>query len=90
MSCSLPPIDSTPTPPPAACQRDPADAAALDAELEELHAALGVKRGHALQEALKPQLIVPTPPLQPATRQPINDASAAAAATATSATGGAS
>ena len=57
---SLPPIDAAaPQPPPAA--RTAEEAAALDAELQQLHDQLGVKRGAALSEALKPELSTPMP-----------------------------
>ena len=57
---SLPPIDAAaPQPPPAA--RTAEEAAALDAELQQLHDQLGVQRGAALSEALKPELITPMP-----------------------------
>ena len=48
-----------PQPPPAA--RTAEEAAALDAELQQLHDQLGVQRGAALSEALKPELITPMP-----------------------------
>lgn len=67
----LPPIDAAPAPAPRA--RPPAEAAALDAELDALHADLGVKRGAALQEALKPKLEVPMPEAVPAVPQPALD-----------------
>ena len=38
-----------------------AERAELDRELDELHAALGVRRGAALAEAMKPPLTVPMP-----------------------------
>ncbi len=56
---SLPPIDAAPPPPPVA--RTAEEAAALDAELQQLHDQLGVQRGAALSEALKPELITPMP-----------------------------
>ena len=46
-------------PPPVA--RTAEEAAALDAELQQLHDQLGVQRGAALSEALKPELITPMP-----------------------------
>ena len=57
---SLPPIDATAPPPPGA-RRSAEEAAALDAELQELHEALGVQRGAALSEALKPEFVAPLP-----------------------------
>ena len=57
---SLPPIDAT-APPPPPVARTAEEAAALDAELQQLHDQLGVQRGAALSEALKPELITPMP-----------------------------
>jgi hypothetical protein len=64
--CKLPPIDLTlPTAPPASLagrrQRSAAEQAAIDAELNEMYAELGVARDADLMSALKPQLIVPMP-----------------------------
>ena len=61
----LPPIDAPPasTPskglPPA---RTAEEQAALDAELDEMHVLLGVKRGEALKESMRPELVVPNMP----------------------------
>ena len=57
---SLPPIDAA-APPPPPVARTAEEAAALDAELQQLHDQLGVQRGAALSEALKPELITPMP-----------------------------
>ena len=87
----LPPIDA---PPPAfpmgaktagACSRSADEQAALEAELDELHAQLGVQRGHALQEAMKPSLIVPSMPLQMAVSGPAVNAPQRAALAVTGA-----
>lgn len=51
----LPPIDAAP--PLQARERPAAEQEALDAELDALHASLGVRRGHALQEALRPERV---------------------------------
>ena len=56
----LPPIDATPANPPLR-ERPMAERVDLEREMEELHEALGVKRGAALAEAMKPQLTVPMP-----------------------------
>ena len=64
---ALPPIDAAPVQPErvaTAPVRSPAEQAELEKELDELHEALGVKRGQALQEAMKPELTVPMPPMQ--------------------------
>mmetsp|Transcript_9633 Transcript_9633/g.13744 ORF Transcript_9633/g.13744 Transcript_9633/m.13744 type:complete len:190 (+) Transcript_9633:3-572(+) len=55
---SLPPID---TEPPALQPRlrDEAEQHAIEAELDAVHEQLGVRRGHALQEAMRPELRVP-------------------------------
>ena len=47
---------------PAVPKRSAEEQAALDAELDEMHELLGVKRGEALKEAMKPQLVVPSMP----------------------------
>eukprot|EP00966_Prymnesium_polylepis_P025839 595571-Prymnesium_polylepis.1 len=58
----LPPIDAPPTPTPTAPKRSAEEQAALEAELNEMHELLGVKRGEALKEAMKPELVVPNMP----------------------------
>jgi len=67
----LPPIDAVqpPVPPPPQA-RSAEEQAAIEAEIDELHEALGVKRGHALSEAMKPPLTVPMPPVQMAVPEP--------------------
>ena len=90
LSTPLPPIDAVPLPnqplPAAqAKQRTPAEQAELDAELDALHAELGVQRGNALAEAMKPKLEVPMP-FQAATAMPRPPASVATAPTMAAAT----
>ena len=59
----LPPIDApTDTRPAVASERSAAEQAALDAELEEMHLLMGVRRGEALKEAIKPDLLIPDMP----------------------------
>ena len=66
----LPPINAGPPPMPVMPPpRPPEEQAALEKELDEMHELLGVKRGHALQEAMKPNLEVPMP-FQMATTNP--------------------
>ena len=47
-------------------KRTAEEQAAIDRELDELHEALSSKRGEALKEAMRPELVVPTPQLQAA------------------------
>lgn len=65
---SLPPIDAVTLP--SAPLKSRADQAALDSELDALHEQLGVKRGFALAEAMKPKFEVPMPPVQWAVEEP--------------------
>ena len=51
----------------AAPSRSAEQQADLDFELDALHQSLGVKRGDALKEALKPKLECPMPPIELAT-----------------------
>ena len=51
----------------AAPSRSAEQQADLDFELDALHRSLGVKRGDALKEALKPKLECPMPPIELAT-----------------------
>ncbi len=67
-SGSLPPIGEPPAHAPR--QRTQEEQAALEKELQELHDSLGVKRGEALKEALRPEFVVPSPPLQMASHPP--------------------
>ena len=58
----LPPIDAAVVPPSSSGpSRTAAEQKELDEELDALHNALGVKRGAALAEAMKPELFVPLP-----------------------------
>ena len=61
----LPPIDGPSDPAPTQpAARSAAEQAELENELDAAHEALGVKRGQALKEAMKPEFVVPTPPLR--------------------------
>lgn len=63
----LPPIDVSMDQQPTRPQRTAEAQAALDDELDTIHKELGVQRGAALKEALKPKLECPMPAIQPAT-----------------------
>lgn len=84
----LPPIDAVPMP--LAARKERADQAEIDAEMNAMHEALGVKRGAALEEALKPKLEVPSPfektPFEMAAAAPRAPTSGSTATTAGSAT----
>ena len=91
----LPPIDAVPPPPHLAAAgaggskaaRSAEEQAALEAELDALHEQLGVRRGHALEEAMKPKLEVPMPqPLAMAVPGVPSDAPKRTAAAMTAAT----
>eukprot|EP00966_Prymnesium_polylepis_P167626 3874821-Prymnesium_polylepis.2 len=61
----LPPIDAPASTPPKAAlppTRSAEEQAALEAELDEMHELLGVKRGDALKESMRPELVVPSMP----------------------------
>ena len=58
----LPPIDAAPQPAAAPPKRSAEEQAAIEASLDEVHELLGVKRGEALKEAMKPELVVPSMP----------------------------
>ena len=58
----LPPIGASHEAPPVMPTRSAEEQAALEVELDAMHELLGVKRGKALKEAMKPQLVVPSMP----------------------------
>ena len=67
---SLPPIDAVTLPAAPLRTLSQDEQAALDSEMDALHQQLGVKRGHALEEAMKPKLDVPMPPVEFAVAAP--------------------
>jgi len=72
----LPPIDVTPALLPKHDERPAAEQRAIEAELDALHMELGVRPGHALQEAMTPELRVPYEKLMSAAAAPMASAPA--------------